>query len=127
MRAPEHETVAEEAEAETEAGVGLREEASFISTPLSPPAARAAVARVAAARAVYAVYAISSLDTGSSLRHRTQNMQLRRDTPGSCRARSPALHVGRRDRVASYGHVHRTRMLICMHIWGSSLFMLFMQ
>ena len=58
-------------------------------------------------------------------------MQRRRDTPGSCRARSPALHVGRRDRVASYGHVHRTRMLICMHIWGSSLhlslFMLFMQ
>ena len=52
--------------------VGLREEASFISTPLSPPAARAAVARVAAARAVYAVYAISSLDTGSSLRHGTQ-------------------------------------------------------
>ena len=48
-------------------------------------------------------------------------MQRRRDTPGSCRARSPALHVGRRDRVASYGHVHRTRMLICMHIWGSSL------
>ena len=70
---------------------------------------------------VYAVYAISSLDTGSPLRHRTQNMQRRRDTPGSCRARSPALHVGRRDRVASYGHVHRTRMLICMHIWGSSL------
>ena len=25
----------------------------------------------------------------------------RRDVPGSCRARSPALHVGRRDRVAS--------------------------
>ena len=48
--------------------------------------------------AVYAVYAISSLDTGSPLRHRTT--QHRRDTPGSCRARSPALHVGRRDRVA---------------------------
>ena len=48
--------------------------------------------------AVYAVYAISSLDTGSPLRHRTQNMQRRRDT--SCRARSPALHVGRTDRVA---------------------------
>ena len=69
--------------------------------------------------AVYAVYAISSLDTSSPLRHRTR--QRRRDTPGSCRARSPALHVGRRDRVASYGHGHRTRMLICMHIWGSSL------
>ena len=31
-----------------------------------------------------------------------------------------------------HGYVHRTRMLICMHIWGSSLrlstlFMLFMQ
>ncbi len=47
----------------------------------------------AAPAAVYAVYAISSLDTGSPLKHRTQNMQLRRDTPGSCRARSPALHV----------------------------------
>ena len=52
--------------------------------------------------AVYAVFAISSLDTELSLRHRTQNMQLvRRDTTGSCRAHSPALHVGRRDRVAS--------------------------
>ena len=40
---------------------------------------------------IYAVYAISSFDTGSSLRHRTQNMQLRRDTPGSCRAHSPAV------------------------------------
>ena len=68
---------------------------------------------------VYAVYAISSLDTSSPLRHRTR--QRRRGTPGSCRARSPALHVGGRDRVASCVHVHRTRMLICMHIWGSSL------
>ena len=48
---------------------------------------------------VYAVYAVSSLDTGVPLRHRTR--QRRRDVPGSCRARSPALHVGRRDRVAS--------------------------
>ena len=40
---------------------------------------------------------------------------------GRCRARSPALHVGGRDRVASCVHVHRTRMLICMHNWGSSL------
>ena len=52
---------------------------------------------------------------------KTPHMQRRRDTPGSCRARSPALHVGRRDRVASCVHVHRTRMFICMHIWGSSL------
>ena len=44
----------------------------------------------------------------------------RRDVPRSCRARSPALHVGGRDRVALHGHVHRTRMLICMHNWGSS-------
>ena len=29
-----------------------------------------------------AVYAISSLDTGSPLSYRTQNMQPRRDTPG---------------------------------------------
>ena len=68
---------------------------------------------------VYAVYAISSLDTSSPLRHRTR--QRRRGTLGSCRARSPALLVGGRDRVASCVHVHRTRMLICMHIWGSSL------
>ena len=67
----------------------------------------------------FAVYAISSLDTSSPLRHRTR--QRRRGTPGSCRARSPALLVGGRDRVASCVHVHRTRMLICMHIWGSSL------
>ena len=53
-------------------------------------------------RPVYAVYAISSLDTEPSLKHRTQNMQLRRDATGSCRAHSPALHVGRRDRVASW-------------------------
>ena len=46
----------------------------------------------------YAVYAISSLDTGSPLRL----THGRRDTPGSCRARSPALHVGGRDRVASW-------------------------
>ena len=53
---------------------------------------------------VYAVYAISSLDTDPSLRHGTQNcVGLRRDTTGSCRAHSPALHVGRRDRVASHG------------------------
>ena len=44
---------------------------------------------------------ISSLDTELSLRHRIQNcMKLRRDTTRSCRAHSPALHVGRRDRVA---------------------------
>ena len=45
----------------------------------------------------------------------------RRDVPRSCRARSPALRVGGRDRVALHGHVHRARMLICMHNWGSSL------
>ena len=50
------------------------------------------------ALAVYAVYAISSLDTGSPLRL----THGRRDTPGSCRARFPALHVGGRDRVAVY-------------------------
>ena len=33
--------------------------------------------------------------------HMHMHMQRRRDTPGSCRARSPALHVGRRERVAS--------------------------
>ena len=50
-------------------------------------------------KTVYAVYnAVSSLDTGSPLRL----THGRRDTPGSCRARSPALHVGGRDRVASW-------------------------
>ena len=69
--------------------------------------------------AVYAVYAVSSLDTSLPLRHRTR--QRRRDELGSCRARSPALHVGRRDRVASYGHVHRTRMLIYGRPYESEL------
>ena len=46
---------------------------------------------------------VSSLDTSLPLRL----THGRRDELGSCRARSPALHVGRRDRVASCVHVHR--------------------
>ncbi len=67
---------------------------------------------VYAVYAVYAVHAISSLDTGSPLRHRTQNMQRRRDAPGSCRAHSPALHVGRRGRVRCGRR--RRRRLCCL-------------
>ena len=68
-------------------------------TRCRPPPAVAQLAgrprRRRASSAVYAVYAISSLDTEGSLRHRTQNrMKLRRDSTGSCRAHSPALHVG---------------------------------
>ena len=57
------------------------------------------------------------------LLYRTQNMQPRRDTPRSCRAHSPALHVGRRDRVASrswsctshpHAHLHAQLGLICI-------------
>ena len=50
-------------------------------------------------------------------------MKLRRDTTGSCRAHSPALHVGRRDRVAQWSwsctshphaHLHAQLGLICL-------------
>ena len=82
-----------------------------------------AVSRPARSSLVYAVYAISSLDTGSPLSYRTQNMQPRRDTPGSCRAHSPTLHVGTRDRVASrpwsctshpHAHLHATGAHLCI-------------
>ena len=77
----------------------------------------------------YAVYAISSLDTGSSLRRDTQTAWGAVGTHQGVAGLAPrpfsseeetGSHPGR-------GHVHRTRMLICMHNWGSSLHLPFMQ
>ena len=57
-------------------------------------------------------------------------MKLRRDTTGSCRAHSPALHVGRRDRVASipwpcsshpHAHLHAQVGLISASVAPSAV------
>ena len=80
---------------------------------------------------VYAVYAISSLDTGSPLRHRTACNAVGTHQGVAGLAPRPFTLGEETGSHHGHGHVHRTRMLICMHKWGSSLhrmlFMLFMQ
>ena len=69
---------------------------------------------------VYAVYAISSLDTGSPLRLRSH---MAVGTPQGVAGLAPRPFTLGEETGShhGHGHVHRTRMLICMHNWGSSL------
>ena len=69
---------------------------------------------------VYAVYAVSSLDTGLPLRRRSR-MAVGTYQGVAGLAPRPFTLGEETGSHHGHGHVHRTRMLICMHNWGSSL------
>ena len=71
--------------------------------------------------AVYAVYAISSLDTGVPLRPHPKATIV--GTYQGVAGLAPRLFTLEEETGShhGHGHVHRTRMLICMHNRGSSL------
>ena len=70
---------------------------------------------------VYAVSAISSLDTELSLRHGTQTAWGFVGTQQGVAGLTPRPFTLEEETGShrGHGHVHRTRMLICMHKWGS--------
>ena len=72
---------------------------------------------------LFTVYAISSLDTGSSLRRDTQTAWGAVGTHQGVAGLAPRPFSSEEETGSQHGcgHVHRTRMLICMHNWGSSL------
>ena len=72
---------------------------------------------------VYAVYAISSLDTGVPLRPHPKATIV--GTYQGVAGLAPRLFTLEEETGShhGHGHVHRTRMLICMHNWGSSLYL----
>ena len=95
----------------------------FFPVALPPGAdSAAAAAPPASPGAVYAVYAVSSLDTDPPLTIPQRSFVGTQQgvaglTPGPSRwKKRPGLETGSHN-----GHVHLTRMLICMHNWGSSL------